>query len=198
MILCVRTTPPISRKTQGLSSPSENPTSRSSRGNEAHISSEKAAIREPPHVGCYFLNRLSALFLAIRLAFCLAGALQAAAAVITEDFATDPAQRGWRTFGDASLFSWDATHQDLAVTWDSSHTNSLFYRSLRTVLTTGDDFSFRFDLRLSDLRVGSTPGKSNEFEIAVGLLHYRIATKANAIRRAGTSPTYGVPNIVAL
>src|SRR5258708_34104423 len=176
--------------------PSENPTSRSSRGNAAHISSEKAAIREPPHVGCYFLNRLSALFLAIRLAFCLAGAGCAAAAVITEDFAADAAEGGWRTFGDASLFSWDATHQDLAVTWDSSHTNSFFYRSLGTVLTTGDDFSFSFDLRLSDLRVGSTPGKSNEFEIAVGLLNYRSASNANAFRGAGVSPTYGVRNIV--
>jgi len=126
----------------------------------------------------------------------LAGALQAEAAVITEDFATDPAQRGWRTFGDASLFSWDATHQDLAVTWDSSHTNSFFYRSLGTVLTTGDDFSLSFDLRLSDLRVGSTPGKSNEFEIAVGLLNYRSATNANAFRGAGASQTYGVRNIV--
>src|SRR6266481_1133612 len=58
MILCVRTTPPIARKTQGLGSPLKNATSRGSRGNQAHISSEKAAIREPPHVGCYFLNRL--------------------------------------------------------------------------------------------------------------------------------------------
>src|SRR5258708_4007473 len=196
MILCVRTTPPISRKTQGLSSPSENPTSRSSRGNAAHISSEKAAIREPPHVGCYFLNRLSALFRAIRVAFCLAGAGCAAAAVMSEDCGTGPAQRGWRTCGDAAPFSWEATHQDLAVTWDSSHTNSFFYRSLGTVLTTGDDFSFSFDLRLSDLRVGSTPGKSNEFEIAVGLLNYRSATNANAFRGAGVSPTYGVRNIV--
>src|SRR5260370_38388942 len=103
--------------------PLKSSTSRSSRGNEAQISSEKAAIREPPHVGCYFLNRLSALFRAIRVAFCLAGAGCAAAEVITEDFATDPAQRGWRTFGDASPFAWDATHPDLPVTWDPSHTN---------------------------------------------------------------------------
>src|SRR6266700_2515568 len=58
MILCVRTTPPMSRKTQRLGSPLKNAASRGSRGNEAHISSEKAALREPPHVGCYFLNRL--------------------------------------------------------------------------------------------------------------------------------------------
>src|SRR5260370_37394853 len=93
-----------------------------------------------------------ALFRAIGVAFCLAGACCAAAAVITEDFATDPAQHGWRTFGDASLFSWDAPHQGLAVTWDSSHTNSFFYRSLGTVLTTGDDFRLSFHLRPSALR----------------------------------------------
>src|SRR5260370_1990565 len=137
-----------------------------------------------------------ALFRAIGVAFCLAGACGAAAAVITEDLATDPAQHGWRTFGDASLFSWDGTHQDLAVTWDSSRTNSFFYRSLGTVLTTGDDFSFSFDLRLSDLRVGSTPGKSNEFEIAVGLLNYRTATNANSFGAAGASPTSARRNIV--
>ncbi len=153
-------------------------------------------MREPPHVGCYFLKRRLARFRAIRVAFWLAGACCAAAAVITEDFAIDPAHRGWRTFGDASLFSWNAMNQDLAVTWDSSHTNSFFYRSLGTVLTTGDDFSLSFDLRLSDLRVGSTPGKSNEFEIAVGLVDYRSATNANAFRGAGVSPTYGVRNIV--
>jgi hypothetical protein len=36
----------------------KNTTCRNSRGNEAQISSEKEAMREPPHVGCYFLNGL--------------------------------------------------------------------------------------------------------------------------------------------
>ncbi|SRR6266581_8883745 len=40
------------------SSPLKNATSRSSRGDEAQISPETEAISEPPHVGCYFLNRL--------------------------------------------------------------------------------------------------------------------------------------------
>jgi hypothetical protein len=34
----------------------------------------------------------------------------------------------WRQFGDGSLFQWNATNQHLEVTWDSSRTNSLFYR----------------------------------------------------------------------
>src|SRR6266849_9114622 len=46
------------RMTSPPSSPLKNATSRSSRGNEAQISSETEAISEPPHVGCYFLNRL--------------------------------------------------------------------------------------------------------------------------------------------
>src|ERR1041385_5580830 len=118
------------------------------------------------------------------------------AAVSQEDFASDPAQRGWRSVGDASLFQWDAAHQNLAVTWDSSHPNSFFLRPLGTVLAGSDDFSFSFDLRLSDIRAGSTPGKSNEFEIAIGLLNYRNATNVNAFRGAGASVSNGVRNLV--
>src|ERR1041385_3222822 len=114
------------------------------------------------------------------------------AAVFQEDFASDPAQRGWRGVGDASLFQWDAAHQNLAVTWDSSHPNSFFLRPLGTVLAGSDDFSFSFDLRLPDIRAGSTPGKSNEFEIAIGLLNYRNRSEENAFRGAGASVSNGV------
>ena len=123
-------------------------------------------------------------------------ALSTSAAVISEDFSANPAQRGWRVFGDASLFHWNATNQNLEVTWDSSHTNSFFYLPLGTVLAKSDDFSFSFDLRLSDIRVGSTLGKSNEFEMAIGLLNYRTATNSKAFRGAGVSSSYGVRNIV--
>ncbi len=128
--------------------------------------------------------------------FCLAAALISQAAVLSEDFSTDPVARGWRSFGDTSLFHWDATNRNLAVTWDSSRTNSFFYQPLGTVLAKSDDFSFRFDVRLSDIRIGSTPGKSNEFEIALGLLNTRSATNANAFRGAGASATYGVRNLI--
>src|SRR5206468_2846795 len=114
------------------------------------------------------------------LACALGLTLSASAVVVSEDFTANPAQRGWRAFGDRSLFRWNASNQNLEVTWDSSHANSFFYLPLGTVLAKSDDFSFSFDLRLIDIRVGSTPGKSNEFEIAVGLLNYRNATNAMA------------------
>ena len=128
--------------------------------------------------------------------FWLVAALSGRAASFQETFASDPLTRGWRTFGDASLFHWNALEHRLEVTWDSSRTNSFFHVPLGTVLTKSDDFSFFFKVRLSDIRVGSTSGKSNEFEIAVGLLSYASATNANAFRGAGQSATYGVRNVV--
>jgi hypothetical protein len=126
----------------------------------------------------------------------LVAALPAAAAVLQENFATDPLARGWRTFGDASLFHWNAANQNIEVTWDSSRTNSFFHLPLGTILTKADDFSFGFDVRLSDIRLGVTPGKTNEFEIALGLVHYTSATHSNAFRGAGQHSTYGVRNLV--
>jgi len=117
-------------------------------------------------------------------------------AVLEEDFATDPLRRGWTLFGDATLFAWDAAGQVLSVTWDSSHSNSFFSWPLGTILSGADDFSFAFDLRLKDILAGSTPGKSNEFEIAVGLVNFASATNANAFRGAGQSAAYGVRNLV--
>src|SRR5436190_4797733 len=95
-------------------------------------------------------------------------ALPGGAAVFQENFATDPFARGWRTFGDSSLFNWNVANQNLEVTWDSSHTNSFFHLPLGTIVTKSDDFSFSFDVRLSDIRLGVTPGKTNEFQIAAG------------------------------
>jgi len=126
----------------------------------------------------------------------LAGTLFGRAATFQETFSADPETRGWRVFGDASLFRWSPTEQSLSVTWDSSRTNSFFYRSLETIVTKSEDFSFSFGVRLSDIQAGSTPGKSNEFEIAIGLLNYSSATNANAFRGAGVSTTYGVRNLV--
>jgi len=133
---------------------------------------------------------------AVLLLAWLATVLASDAAVISEDFGTDPALRGWRSFGDTSLFHWNALDQNLAVTWDSSRSNSFFYVPLGTVLGKADDFEFSFDLRLSDIRLGNTPGKTNEFEISVGLINYRSAINAKAFRGAGVSATYGVRNIV--
>jgi len=126
----------------------------------------------------------------------LAAALPAGAAVIQENFASDPSARGWRTFGDTSLFRWDAANQNLAVTWDSSRTNSFVHLPLGTIITKNDDFSFGFDVRLSDIQLGNTPGKTNEFQIAVGLIDYASAIRTNHFVGAGISAAYGIRNAV--
>jgi hypothetical protein len=125
-----------------------------------------------------------------------AAALPSRAAAISENFATDPALRAWREFGDASLFQWNATNQHLEVTWDSSRTNSLFYRPLQTVLTQADDFSFGFDLRLHDIAIGVNTNKPYTFEIAIGFCRFNSITNRNFLRGAGTSPAFGPRNLV--
>ena len=88
------------------------------------------------------------------------------AATISENFVTDPRARGWKVFGDTNLFRWNATNQNLEMTWDSSHSNSFFYLPLGTILAKADDFSFSFDLRLRDIRLGISSNKTDTFEIA--------------------------------
>ena len=125
-----------------------------------------------------------------------AAALPSRAAAFSENFATPPASREWREFGDASLFEWDATNQHLEVTWDSSRTNSLFYRPLQTVLTKADDFSFGFDLRLRDIAIGVNTNKPYTFEIALGFCRFNSITNRNFFRGAGTSLAFGPRNLV--
>lgn len=139
---------------------------------------------------------MNAMLCRLCIAIQLAAALPGGAAAFQENFATDPFVRGWRTFGDASLFNWNGANENLEVTWDSSHTNSFCYLPLGTILTKADDFSFSFDVRLSDIQLGASPGKTNEFQIAAGLLNYTSATNANAFRGAGQSAAYGVRNLV--
>ena len=126
----------------------------------------------------------------------LAAALPSRAAARAENFETNPALREWRAFGDTSLFQWNATTQDLEVTWDSSRTNSLFYRPIRTVLTKADDFSFGFDLRLHDIAIGVNTNKPYTFEIAIGLCRFNSITNKNFFRGAGTSLAFGPRNLV--
>jgi len=117
-------------------------------------------------------------------------------AIISADFSRDPRTAGWKTFGDASLFVWNNTNQNLEVTWDSSHSNSFFYLPLGTILAKSDDFNFSFDIRLRDIRLGISAGKTNTFEIAIGLLNSRSITNTNYFRGAGVSAKYGVRNLV--
>ena len=130
------------------------------------------------------------------IALLLTAALPVGAAVIEEDFATDPLARGWRVFGDSSLFHWNASNQNLDVTWDSSRTNSFLHLPLWTILGKSDTFSLSFEVRLSDIRLGNTPGKTNEFQIAIGLIHYASAIRTNHYAGAGVSTAYGIRNVV--
>ena len=101
---------------------------------------------------------------------------------LVEDFSLPPASRGWRTFGDSTLFQWDSTAQQMEVTWDSRVTNSYFYYPLRTVLTKSDDFACEFDLQLRDVTLGVTPGRPYTFEVALGFINLASATATNFFR----------------
>jgi hypothetical protein len=129
-------------------------------------------------------------FLSILLAwssFCLCSALSQT--VMVEDFSTDPLQSGWKMAGDTNLFQWDATNQNLRVTWDSSQPNSYFYHPLPTILTRSDDFSLAFDLRLETIGPGLDPAKNATFQIAIGFQNSDLAAGTNFLRGTGrTSP----------
>jgi hypothetical protein len=118
------------------------------------------------------------------------------AAVIMEDFSSSPYARGWKAFGDTNLFRWNSTNQNLEVTWDSSRTNSFFHFPLGTIVSSNDDFSLAFDLRLHDIAVGASPGRPDTFEVAIGFVNSINATNPNAFRGAGISSTYGVRNAI--
>ena len=122
-------------------------------------------------------------------------AFRGGAATIPEEFASDPAVRGWGIFGDTNLFHWNSANQNLEATWDSSRTNSFFYRRLDTVLTGDDDFEVAFDLRLSDIAVGVNPNKSSTFELAAGFLNLANATSTNFQRGTGINPAFGPRNL---
>jgi len=107
---------------------------------------------------------------------------------LSENFATDPAPKGWHVFGDADLFSWDNAAGNLAMTWDSSASNSFYFHALGTVLARDDDFSLAFDLQLQDI---TTPTKAGPFEIAVGLINLQSATRSDYWRGSGVDPVHG-------
>jgi hypothetical protein len=122
----------------------------------------------------------------MRAAFFILWGLVAAsiggAATFNEDFSADPLQNGWQVFGNANLFQWDSTNQNLDVTWDSSQTNSYFYKALGTILAKSDDFSLSFDFQLNDVAwSGST-------ELSVGLFRFSDATNPVYSRPAANTP----------
>jgi hypothetical protein len=108
----------------------------------------------------------------------------AGAATFAEDFSVNPLQHGWQIFGDTNLFSWNATNDNLEVTWNSAHPNSYFYHPLEVSLTRYDDFSLEFDLRLTDIASGVEPGKTGPMQIGLGFLNLAAATSTNFMRGA--------------
>jgi hypothetical protein len=110
------------------------------------------------------------------------------AGTLAEDFSHDPALDGWRVYGEASLFQWDAVNHNLRVTWDSSQPNSYFYLPLGTILGRNDDFSMAFDLVLNDYAIGVNPAQPDTFEVAAGFLNLAEATNA-AFSRGSYNPT---------
>lgn len=129
----------------------------------------------------------------VLLAFApLAASLAAWPATYFEEFASDPAVRGWTATGETSLFQWDSVARNLAVTWNSAQPNSYFLLPLRTFLTRDDDFTLEFDLRLQSIAVGTTPGKASTFEIALGFINRAQATGAGFWRGSGVDS----PNLV--
>jgi len=136
----------------------------------------------------------------MRVCLLILGSLVAAsvsgAATIAEDFSNDPQPEGWKIFGDTNLFHWDSTNQNLAVTWDSSQTNSYFYHALGTILARDDTFHLSFDLTFQDYTNGTTSGKPYDFEAAIGFLNLANATQTNFSRGAGINTTYGPDNLV--
>lgn len=115
-------------------------------------------------------------------------AARSGATTIASKFSNDPLLDGWQIFGDTSLFQWDSANHNLAVTWDSSQTNSYFYHLLDKTYNKTNDFLVMFDLRLNDITVGTTPGRPFTFEIALGLLNTTNASGPGFIRGFGSAP----------
>ncbi len=117
------------------------------------------------------------------------------AATIAENFATDPRAGGWRGFGETNLFRWNAASQNVEITWNSSRSNSFLRMPLGTILSTADQFSVAFDLRLNDIAIGTSSNKPYTFQIALGLVNSSSVTGTNVFRGAGQS-AWGVRNTV--
>ena len=99
---------------------------------------------------------------------------------ILTSFTADPAQQGWKTFGNSNLFKWNSTNGCLDVTWDSSKSNSYFYYPIGTVLTRKDDFAMEFDLTINDI--------STSFDqMALGFLNLGDAASSEFSRVTGSN-----------
>ena len=107
--------------------------------------------------------------------------------LVSEDFESNPASRGWSVFGNPRLFAWNPPAGGLDVTWDSSSSNSYYQLPLGTVLTRRDDFSADVDLTLREIAAGVDPEKPGTFQIALGFLNGDEARRPGFIRGTARS-----------
>jgi len=108
---------------------------------------------------------------------------------IAENFTSDPLTNGWQSFGNTNLFQWVATNQDLAVTWDSTQTNSYFYHPLNYAVTANDDFSVAFDLKLADIASDTEAGKTGPMPIGFEFVSLAVVTNTGYSRTSyGNTP----------
>ncbi len=135
------------------------------------------------------LTRFLGLVLCCLLPSARSQAAQPVSVSHLEDFASDPSSHGWTIFGDHDLFQWDPSGHSLAVTWDSSKTNSYFEMPLGTLLTRRDDFRAELELELTDIAGGVDPDRIGPFQIAFGFLNRSNAQSPRFIRgTANDSP----------
>lgn len=91
------------------------------------------------------------------------------------------------------MFRWDAANQRLAATWDSSRTNTSFFRTLGTVLARSDTFRLKFRIQLDEVR---SLGGVGTFQLAAGFLRTREAFAPGFLRGSGVNPTTGPKDLV--
>lgn len=119
-------------------------------------------------------------------------AVAPAALTVAQDFSSNPLAHGWKLFGDASLFQWNAANQNLQVTWDSSRSNSYLQLPLGTIISRSDDFRVELDLLLNDFAGGSNPNKPGPMQLAFGFQNRAGAESTNFNRGTGADS----PNLV--
>ena len=107
------------------------------------------------------------------------------ATLVQEKFAANPVLADWQILGDTNLFQWNATNQNLAVTWDSSRSNSFFHHPLGATFTKADGFCVQFDLNLTDAVA------TGYFELAIGLCKL-----ADVSSPAFSRANFSSPNLV--
>jgi len=117
-------------------------------------------------------------------------------ATFTEDFATNPADKGWQVFGNTNQFVWDGINQNVRVFWDSAKSNSYFHRPLGTILAHEDEFQLSFDLTFESYAAGVYTNRPGAMEAAIGFLNIKDATQTNFLRGSGANSTVGPRNIV--